>query len=118
MQFVISKLEPILININGVMYPAFLPFRALAELEDRTKLGFMAFMSKFATGDFISSDLLNILYVALKHGGVELEYDYLLDMDISTKLLKSIMDGITELINRTLYVDSQLQDDNTEKKRK
>ena len=118
MQFVKSNLEPILFEINGVKYPARLPFKALAELEELTKSSFMVLFDKFATGGFVSSDLLNILYVALKHGGVEIELNDLMDMEISSELLREVMNEISNLLNRTQKVVSQLQDNEPEKKTK
>ena len=117
MQFVKSNLEPIIFNIDGHEYPARLPFKALAELEELTKSSFMVLFDKFATGGFTSSDLLNILYVALKHGGVELNFDDLLDMEISSELLRTMMTEITNLLNRSQKVVSQLQDHKEKEKK-
>jgi hypothetical protein len=110
MQFKPSNLEPIAFNIGGAEYPARLPFRALAELEELSKMGFLTFFDRFTTGNFTSTDLLNILYVSLKHGGVEVTFEDLQDMDITQSVLNDVMTEIARLLNRTQKVVSQLQD--------
>ena len=118
MQFQKSKLEPITIELGGEKYPARLPFKALAELEELTKMSFMTLFDKFATASFTSNDLINILYIALKYGGVEVEIDDLQEMEISSEVLRTVMDEIANLLKRTQKVVSQIQDHQKPDKKK
>ncbi len=112
MQFVKSNLEPITITINEVEYPARLTFRALAELEELTHESFMTLFNRFAEGDFIIADILNILYVSLKYGGVEVTIDDIQEMDFSTEFFQGAMMEITKLLNRTQKVVSSIAEVN------
>ena len=112
MQFVKSNLDPIMIELNGVQYPARLTFKALAELEELTHKSFMKLFDKFGEGDFSSHEIINILYVSLKHGGVAAELDDLREMDFSTDFLQGAMSEIGNLFNRTQKVTSLIQDHN------
>ncbi len=110
MKFVKSNLEPIAIELNGEKYPAKLTFRALAELEELTRVSFMTLFDRFANGNFNTNDIINILYVALKYGGVEVTLDDLQDMDFDTEQFQNIMTEISKLLNRTQKVISSVQD--------
>jgi len=109
MRFERSRLESVIITVGGVGYPARLPFKALAELEELSRESFMILFDRFATGNFNIADILNIVYVALKNGGVELTLEDLNDIDFTSDDLRILMANITELLNRAQKVNSQLQ---------
>ena len=120
MKFVKSNLEPINIELNGEQYPARLTFRALAELEELTKVSFLIFFDKFANGSFKTNDIIHILYVALKFGGVDVTLDDLRDVDFDTEQFQKLMTEISKLLKRTQNVVSSVQHykkaEDTEKK--
>lgn len=106
MKFEKNKLEPIMIEIEGAEYPAKLTFRALAELEAKTKQSFMEIFNKFAEGVIESKDIINILYVSLKFGSVDINFDDMYDISFSTDLFKQL----TNLLERTQKVVSSIKE--------
>jgi len=115
MQFVKSHLEPIMIILNGVEYPARLNFKALAELEELIHDSFMVLFDRFSEGKFTINDILSLVYVSLKCGGVEIEIDDLQDMDFSPEFFKESMKEITKLLSRTQKVVSSIEASHKEK---
>ncbi len=110
MKFKKSNLEPITIEINGEKYPARLTFRALAELEELTKVSFITLFNKLAEGSFETNDIIYVIYVALKYGGVEVTLDDLNDTDFDSAQFKNTLSEISKLLSRTQKVVSSLQD--------
>ena len=106
MKFQPSKLEPVWVNIDGVEYPAKMTMGGLAELEELTGMGFLKLFNKFADQEMAASDLINILYVMLKCGGVELCKKDINDVYFTA----GILDAMSQVLNRALKVNSVLQD--------
>ncbi|MCL2197314.1 MAG: gene transfer agent family protein [Defluviitaleaceae bacterium] len=105
------KLDPVIIKINGVDYPAKLTHRALLELEDITGEMFISLFAKMENTDLSSLGILQIIYVALKGGGVDLTLDDLLDTEFTTDDSILFMNCVTELLNRAMGVTSGIADD-------
>ena len=105
MKFEKSKLEPVEIEINGTKYPARLPFRACVELEEMFNMSFLKVFDKFADMGATAEEITSVLYVILKHGGVELEKEDLLDIEFSI----DVMEGISAVLMRASKVVSKLQ---------
>jgi hypothetical protein len=109
-KFVKSKLEPVMIEIDGAEYPGILNFRALAELEELSGCSFMAVFTRFSEGNLYVNDIINILYASLKEAGVEIELDDLMQLNFTKDFLVKTIKGITNLIETTQKVESVIDD--------
>ena len=114
MKFQPSKLEPVLITIDGVEYPAKLTFRGLAEIEELFGMGFFKVFEKFSQQDITVSELISILYIMLKCGGVEVDKEDLNEIEFSV----GIIDSMSQVLSRANKVNSLLQDKKTTGKKK
>jgi len=116
-KFIKSNLDPIIITICGTDYPALLSFRALTELEELTGEGFNITMNKFAVGDYSPSDILKVVFVSLKGGGVDVVYDDLLSIDYSTELMTHLTQKTTDLFLRHAGINDMGKDEDDDKKK-
>lgn len=115
MKFEIKRLAPVSINIDGIDFPAFLPNKALLELEKLCGDSFLSIFNRFAVGDYTISDIINMLFVAFKHGGVEISIEDIREMEFNMTRHKSIMAGIGELMKHTQSVESSIANDGKKK---
>ena len=83
MKFKLKRLEPVQITIQGKLYPAKLTNRAIIELEEITGVSHIQFLSRLDGASTNIKDIHALLYVSLKGGGVEIEYDDLLELDFA-----------------------------------
>lgn len=93
-----------MLTIGGESYPARLRNKALMELEALTGMSFISFFAKFASDEMNIKDLLTLIYITLKDGGVELKFDDLTQCDFSDEELDGLMSGMNELLQRTQSV--------------
>jgi len=109
MKFIKSNLDPVIIVINEVEYPAKLTFRALAELEEITETTFMRLFSKMEGSNLTAEELIKMTYVSLKAGGLDITLDDLFDNDFNVKSTNNMMTQIGKLLTRTMKVVSILE---------
>ena len=116
MKFVKSNLDPVEIEINGTKYLARLPFAALAELEELTGESFIQLFDKIDSGRMTVDELMKMLYVALKGGGVDITLPDLQENDFSLAAVHEMMNKIGQLLTRTMNVEPVTESSDSKKK--
>lgn len=115
MEFELKRLEPVYIDIHGKEYPARMPNRAVKELEEMWSVKYFELFEKLAGGAFELDEILDILYVALKCGGVtNITRDMFEDMDHDVNFIVEVTPKILELFDRTQKVENLLEDKDPE----
>jgi len=117
MKFEKKKIDPVMISIGGVEYPAKLTNRAMIELEEITGEVYTALFTRIETLTATLKDLQIILYVALKGGGVELTLEDMLDSEYTYDDFGSTIGSLTELINRAFGISTDLDVDGVKEKK-
>ena len=111
MELELRRLEPVLINIHGREYPARMPNRAVKELTEMWGVKYFDLFEKLAGGAFELDEVLDVLYVTLKCGGVTgISREMFDDMDHDIEFVAEITPKITELFDRSQRVESVLED--------
>ena len=118
MKFEKRKLDPVLITLGGVEYPAKLTNRAMIELEDITGQSYTAFLEKVENGSAGILDVQTLLYAALKGGGVDLTLDDMLDADFSLFESADIMSKLGDVLDRAVGIETDLDTAGTTGKKK
>jgi len=113
MKFEKRNLDPVMITINEVEYPAILNFRALSELEKITGKSFHETIEAFTTTGISSLKLMEMVYVSLKAGGVDITLDDFMDIDYDIQLIGHFSEKMTELIVRCIKTEDIIVDDDS-----
>ena len=113
MEFELKRQEPVYIAIQGKEYPARLTNRAVKELQELWKLGYFDIFDKFTGGTIEPEEIYDLLFVALKSGGVNIAREVFDDMDHDAYFIADVTPKILELFDRSQRVESVL-DETTE----
>lgn len=118
MKFQKRKLDPVLIEIDGIQYPSKLTNRVMIELEEITGLSHIEFLSKIENATAKLEDIQTLLYVSLKGGGVELTLNDMLEADFTLMDQAAITNALSEVIDRAVGIATDLDsgEANDEKK--
>ena len=114
MKFELKRLEPVQIHLQGKSYPAKLTNRALIELEEFTGVSHIEFLARLDGTSTNIKDISTLLFVALKGGGVEVEYSDLLELDFAFNEYVQLLNALGEVVSRSLTTTGN---DKDEKKR-
>ena len=113
MELELIRLEPVLITIHGKEYPARMPNRAVKELSEMWGIKYFDLFEKLANGAFELDEIMDVLYVTLKSGGVtNISRDMFEDMDHDINFIAEVTTKITELFDRSQRVENMLEDSN------
>ncbi|MCL1999133.1 MAG: gene transfer agent family protein [Turicibacter sp.] len=113
-KFVRSNIEPIMIELGGVEYPARLTFAALAELEELTDTSFLVLFDHFVKGTATLDSLMKMLFVALKAGGVDVSLADLQGESYTKEFLEVTLLKLANLLSKSQKVDIPELVDNAE----
>lgn len=118
MEFELKRLEPVMISINGKEYPARMPNRAIKELCEMWGVKYFELFDRLAGDALELHEMLDVLYVTLKAGGVKLTRALFNDMEHDINFVSHITAKITELFDRTQSVENILEDTKEDTKKK
>ena len=113
MKFEKSRLEPIKIKVNGVLYPARINFNAMAELEEKLGMPFFEVINKFSGENFSARETQAVLYAMLIGGGVKVKMEDLDDADFPADIV-SVMSDVLWAANAVVTEIEEQKEDNGE----
>lgn len=111
MDFNLKKLEPILVEIHEEKYPTRMTNRAVKELEEMWGIKYFALFDKIAGAGLEINEMIDVIYVTLKGGGVKVEREQLEDIEITAQFITHANDTIIKLFDNSQRIESILEDD-------
>ena len=118
MKFEKSRLEPLKIDIGGVVYPARVTFGGMAELEEMLGMSFLEVFNKFGSDTFRVKEAQAILYVMLKGGGVEVTLEDLENVEFTIGTLDVMSDALARANTVVTAIEEQKEDGKSGGKKK
>lgn len=107
MKFEKSRLEPLKIDIGGVIYPVRVTFGGMAELEEILEMPFLEIFNKFIENSFNARETQATLYVMLKGGGVEVALEDLDDAEFTADTLGVMSDALMRANTVVTLIEEQ-----------
>ena len=114
MEFNLKKLEPIWIELHGEEYPARMTNRAVKELTELWGIEYFDLFNKIAASGLSVDEILDVIFVTLKGGGIQLTREQLDDVEIDARFIEHANSKIIQLFDSSQRIVNVLEDDNEE----